>query len=479
MDYEQIGFKCGVEIHNRLATRGKLFCSCVPRFSDGEPVTVIDRKQRAVVGETGKTDKAAKYESSQGKTFHYMAYDKESCLVETDSEPPHPINQETLDLAFQIAKIFQAEIPDEIHVMRKTVVDGSNTSGFQRSMLVGTNGKMETSLGEVTIDNICLEEESCGIVEKKGKDMIYRVDRLGIPLIEIATGPDVKTPEHAKEVAKKIGMAVRSTGKSQRGLGVTRQDVNVSIRGGKRIEIKGVQDLDVIPKIIDDEIERQRKLVLVGESREETRVLRADGSTVYTRPLPGGDRMYPETDVPVIIVDHKKIEKIKLPETWEEKSKRIGKLLSEDLTSQIISSSELDRWEKLSKNFDPKLVATTLMSTVTDLRRKGVETDNLNNKHFQDVFFVLKKGLISKEAVAGMLEGFVENPRATVGEVVASLGIESVDESEVRTVVRDVIRRNPKLAEQKKLGALMGDVMREVRGKIDGKIVKKVLEEEL
>jgi Glu-tRNA(Gln) amidotransferase subunit E-like FAD-binding protein len=478
-DYEEIGFKCGVEIHNRLATKEKLFCSCPPRFSNDQSSSVITRKQRMVSGERGKVDKAAEFEAASKRNFHYLCYTKESCLVETDSDPPKSINQEALFLCFQIAKILKAKIPDEIHIMRKNVADGSNTSGFQRTLLVGMDGVIETSKGQVRIANICLEEESAGIVEKKNNERVYRLDRMGIPLIEIGTEPDIKDPEHAKEVAKKIGMIIRSTGKSQRGLGVTRQDVNVSIRGGKRIEIKGVQDLDMIPDILDNEVERQKKLVLVGESKEETRVLRQDGSTIYTRPLPGGERMYPETDLLTIVVDRQEIEKIKLPETWESKEKRLKKLLPEDLVKQLLWSEELERWEKLKKHFDPKLVAVTLLSTLRDLRRRGVNVHVLKDNHFQDVFFVLQKGLITKEIIPDVLEVYCSDLKKTIGEIVADLGIETVDDSELRTIVRDVIRRNPKHSEAKNFGPLMGDIMKEVRGKADGGKVKKILEEEL
>jgi Glu-tRNA(Gln) amidotransferase subunit E-like FAD-binding protein len=478
-NYEKIGFRCGVEIHNRLATKQKLFCSCPPRFSGDEHCCSITRQQRSVVGERGKKDQAAEFEHGKKKDFHYVCYDKETCLVDTDSEPPRRINQEALMIAFQIAKIFKCVIPDEIHGMRKTVVDGSNTSSFQRTLLIGMNGEMETSKGMVSIENVCLEEESAGIVEKTSNQSVYRLDRIGIPLVEVSTGTDIKDPEHAKEVAKKIGMIIRSTGKSQRGLGVTRQDVNVSIKGGARVEVKGVQDLDAIPEVVENEIERQQKLVLAGESKEETRVLRKDGSTMYTRPLPGGERMYPDTDLPVIVVDKKMVGKIKLPESWEEKEKRIGKLLSEDLTKQILHSEELDRWELLSKNFDAKLVAVTLMSTVRDLRRNGVNTEVLGNKHYQDVFFVLGKGLISKEVVGDVLEAYSKNPKKAIGEIVAGLGIENMNDQELRTIVKDVIRRNPKLVEGKNIGGLMGDVMKEVRGKVDGGKVKQVLDEVL
>ena len=290
-NYEKIGFRCGVEIHNRLATKQKLFCSCPPRFSGDEHCCSITRQQRSVVGERGKKDQAAEFEHGKKKDFHYVCYDKETCLVDTDSEPPRRINQEALMIAFQIAKIFKCVIPDEIHGMRKTVVDGSNTSSFQRTLLIGMNGEMETSKGMVSIENVCLEEESAGIVEKTSNQSVYRLDRIGIPLVEVSTGTDIKDPEHAKEVAKKIGMIIRSTGKSQRGLGVTRQDVNVSIKGGVRVEIKGAQQLDLIPTFVSYEVMRQKNLnkifaelknigMAVSDPTEITKILENSSSKI-------------------------------------------------------------------------------------------------------------------------------------------------------------------------------------------------------
>jgi Glu-tRNA(Gln) amidotransferase subunit E-like FAD-binding protein len=478
-DYKKIGFKCGVEIHNRLATKTKLFCSCKPSFSSKKSFLTIKRKQRVVPGESGKIDAAAKFEFLQNKTFHYHCFHDESCLVETDSEPPHPLSKEALEVAIQIAKIFHADIPDEIHIMRKMVIDGSNTSSFQRTALIGTNGILKTSKGDVGIDNICLEEESAGIVSKENSIATYRLDRLGIPLIEIGTAPDIKDPNHAKEVAEKIGMIIRSTGKSQRGIGVTRQDVNVSIRNGERVEIKGFQDLDSMPTIIENEILRQQKLVLAGASKEETRTARKDGTTIYTRPLPGGERMYPETDIFPIQMDKKYIASIKIPESWEAKIKRFEKHLPKGMAEQIVKSEHLTLFEEFSKDHDPKTIANMLLSVVKDLKRKEIATEKLIKNHFESVLIAIKNNKISKEIIPDILEKFSHMPEKTIGEIIAEMGIEQIDEHKLRLIVKRVIDKNPKLVEQNKIGGLMGDVMKEVKGKVDGKTVKRILDEEL
>jgi len=479
MDYKKIGFKCGIEIHNRLDTKTKLFCGCKPHFSEEKPIAIVKRKLRAVAGEMGQIDVAALYEYLKDRTFFYQCYPEETCLICIDEEPPKTISKEALDIVLQIAKMLKAEIPDEIHVMRKTVVDGSNTCAFQRTAIVGLNGILKTSQGDVRITNICLEEESAGKVKKEESELTYRLDRLGIPLIEIGTAPDIKNPEHAKEVAEKLGMIVRSTGKSQRGIGVTREDVNVSIRGGARVEIKGVQELDMIPQIIDNEIKRQQDLIKSGKKpKEETRVAKEDGSTEFTRPLPGGERLYPETDSESIIITKQLLSKIKIPETWEQKAKRFNKILPKEMINQVLRSEYLDLFEKFSKNNDPVLVANVFTSTLKDLSRKGIDISNLSEENFYNIFSAIKNRKISKEAIPDVLEVACKD-NVSVVEAISKAGLKAMDEEQLRKIIRKVFEKYPNLVKEKRFSPLMGEVMKEVRGKIGGDIVSKVLKEEL
>ncbi len=261
MDYLEIGLKSGLEIHQQLDTKHKLFCNCLARLSPDKYVSKIIRRLRAVAGETGDVDVSAVHEALKDKEFEYLIYPEEACLVCTDEEPPHQVNSEALAIALQVAVLLNCQIPDEIHVMRKTVVDGSNTSGFQRTAIVGLEGFIETSQGKIRIANLSLEEDSSQIVKKDDNETIYGLDRLGIPLIEIGTHPDIKSPEQAMEAAEKIGNILKSTGAVKKGLGTIRQDLNVSITGGARQELKGFQELSSIPEVIKKEIQRQQKLL--------------------------------------------------------------------------------------------------------------------------------------------------------------------------------------------------------------------------
>jgi glutamyl-tRNA(Gln) amidotransferase subunit E len=258
--------KCGLEIHQRLDTN-KLFCSCKSKLmEEAKPDVLINRRLHPVLSELGEIDPASKAEFLKGKTFLYHAYNESNCLVETDEEPPHELNKDALAVVLQIAAQLKANPVDEIHTMRKIVIDGSNTSGFQRTAIVALDGELETSKGRVGIPLIAVEEESAGIIETRDtehgtRQAVYRLDRLGIPLIEITTTPDIQDGEHLLEVAQKLGMILRATGRVARGIGTIRQDVNISTEKGARVEIKGAQDLKLLTLQVKYEVMRQEKLL--------------------------------------------------------------------------------------------------------------------------------------------------------------------------------------------------------------------------
>ncbi|HSB46875.1 MAG TPA: Glu-tRNA(Gln) amidotransferase subunit GatE [Candidatus Bilamarchaeum sp.] len=255
--------KIGIEIHQRLEGK-KLFCDCGCAIDESEtPNITITRRLHPVFSELGEVDEASQAEFAKDRVFEYQVFRHNDCLVETDEEPPKTMNGEALRTALAIAMQLNAVPVGEVHVMRKMVIDGSNTSGFQRTSIVALGGVLETSKGPVGIPQVAIEEESAGIVAGGESRATYRLDRLGIPLIEISTDPDIKDGEHLSEVAQKIGMILRASGKVARGLGTIRQDVNVSTEGGARVEIKGAQDLKMLPTLVDYEVKRQTALVSI------------------------------------------------------------------------------------------------------------------------------------------------------------------------------------------------------------------------
>ncbi|HIP17086.1 MAG TPA: Glu-tRNA(Gln) amidotransferase subunit GatE [Methanothermococcus okinawensis] len=274
LNYEKLGLKVGLEIHQQLNTKRKLFCNCPTIIRDDRPHGEIKRLLRTSQSEMGEIDKAALMEWKKNKFYIYQYYNDSNCLVELDEEPPHPPSKEALEIGIQVSLLMNMNIVDEIHTMRKLVIDGSNTSGFQRTMYLSSDGYIETSYGRVRISSLCLEEDACRKIEESKNFIKYRVDRLGIPLLEITTEPDITSPKMGKESAKRIGMILRATGKVKRGLGTIRQDVNISIKEGARIEVKGVQNLDLIEKIIENEVLRQVNLL------EISKILRDRGAKV-------------------------------------------------------------------------------------------------------------------------------------------------------------------------------------------------------
>lgn len=264
--------KCGIEIHQRLDSL-KLFCRCPSVIHEEMGEREIVRRLHPVASELGEVDIAAQFEYLKGREYHYQVYDESTCLVETDEEPPHHLNLDALGIALQVAALLDSKPVDELQIMRKTVVDGSNTGGFQRTALLARGGFVETGKGRVGIQTICLEEESSGIVSGSEAGKVeYKLDRLGIPLVEIATAPDMVDAEHVRETAERIGSILRATGRVLRGLGTIRQDVNVSVEGGARVEIKGAQELAALPKIVEAEARRQEKLIVI---RAELKIRKA------------------------------------------------------------------------------------------------------------------------------------------------------------------------------------------------------------
>jgi len=265
IDYNKIGLKVGLEIHQQLDTSTKLFCNCKPELFKEDPETTFLRRLRPTQSELGQIDPAAYFEFQKGVKILYEANRATSCLVEMDEEPPHPLNIEAVEATLTVALMMNAKPVDEIHVMRKTVIDGSNTTGFQRTCVIALGGEVKVGEKTVPIQHVSLEEDAARKTGGEGNVIRYRIDRLGIPLIEVATAPVIKSPKEAEEVALAIGRVLRATGKVKRGLGTIRQDINISIPNGALIEIKGVQELELLPLVVKYEVQRQLKLMKISE----------------------------------------------------------------------------------------------------------------------------------------------------------------------------------------------------------------------
>ncbi len=648
---EQLGFMCGIEVHQQLAT-GKLHSRQPGDLFDVTIETVPDewprysRKLRASRGEGGKIDIAARFETRRNRSFEYVQ-SPNAGLIELDDQPPLRHDTSALDIALTTAALLKANPVSLLQTMRKTVVDGSNTSGFQRTTLISTGGVLQTLSDPVGISVLCLEEDSARkldtITTGNGERVVYNLDRLGLPLIEIATEPDVKTPEHAKETSIALGRTLRQTRRVRRGLGSIRQDLNVSIACGDRIEIKGCQDLNWIPRIIKLEMARQlhfyrlantlraefslpklasnrehddaqteakvaekvsemlplelfdlthhftdceSKMIekglensytmlglplpnlggkigtkeldvegaqmprlgreLAGAAKlagvkgvfhsdelpaygiESLHVVRVreelnlsdsdafvlclaprwqaglalesvlqrartawhripqevrnvvikkgapeDGTTTPMRPLPGGARMYPETDIPTQRIDDSKWQSIidNLPMTDSQRLERMNQYdISEDQKEQILARELDDSFVNFGDNLPAKAWATVLL-----------ENDTTAPELSSRVLIAKEQGAITREAINDVINHFVGSlpELEQIIDYAEQHGLKPVDASDIAAVISSIVEERLDFVRDRGMGAigpLMGVVMQQV-GAADGKVVSALLKE--
>src|SRR5512136_2604243 len=280
-DYAAIGFKSGLEIHQQLLTSKKLFCRCpAGRYSDHVDAEIL-RHMRPTLSELGEYDGTALMEFKTKKEIIYRINRETVCTYEMDDTPPFMMDEPALDIALGIAMLYSLNLVDELHIARKQYLDGSIPTGFQRTTIVGVTGWVPYQDRRISIVQLGLEEDACREVSDIGHRRVYLTDRLGMPLIETVTAPDMRTPQEVAEVAEILRKLVRSTGKVRTGGGAARQDVNVSVRGGTRIEIKGVPRIPRIPLLTHNEAMRQWNLLRL---REELRARRITPETFKADP---------------------------------------------------------------------------------------------------------------------------------------------------------------------------------------------------
>ncbi|MEK6928367.1 MAG: Glu-tRNA(Gln) amidotransferase subunit GatE [Nanoarchaeota archaeon] len=474
MEYTKIGLKTGLEIHQQLDC-GKLFCACPGYLRNDEPDFTIMRKLHAVAGETGEIDAAVSHEMEIGRKFYYQGYKDSICLVEIDEEPPHFINELALNEALKIALLLNCEIYPIIQIMRKTVIDGSNTSGFQRTLLLAHSGFVETSFGKVKIDTLCLEEDSARIISKDKDKAVYRLDRLGIPLVEIATAPVLDTPEKIKETALKLGEILRAC-KVKRGIGTIRQDVNMSIKGHERVEIKGFQDASMMIETIRKETERQQRELGEGKKEGEVRNALENGESEFLRPLPGKARMYPETDLLLLRIGRERINELKkkLPKLKHEIRDELRKKGLSDEMIGLVLDGHLDEFEVLLRVYDKD---ANLVAKMVSLWRN--EFASKLKKSIGEIEEILSERVLEKvleEIIAGRVnEGDTKGIlfRIASGENVSdALKIDRTGHDVLEEQIAQIVKENPGLS----ANAYMGLVIQKLGKGIEKRKAMEILE---
>jgi glutamyl-tRNA(Gln) amidotransferase subunit E len=471
--------KSGLEVHQQLDTH-KLFCNCPSILRSDESEFEIKRKLHAVAGESGEIDIAAKYESGKDKEFVYQGYDT-TCLIELDEEPPHLINQEALQIALHISLLLNCEIIPITQIMRKTVIDGSNTSGFQRTVIIARNGYVETSSGKVRIKGVFLEEDAARPASEKEEDeneetnvKKWKLDRLGIPLVEIATEPDIKSAEQAKEVALHIGDILRSC-KVKRGIGTIRQDINISTEGHPRVEIKGFQDPKMMIKTFELEVKRQQENKdQKHELKSEVRNANVDGTTNFLRPMPGASRMYPETDLPLLRIKREIIDEAKktLPKLRSEVRGELTKRgLSEEQVKVLLKERDLKEFEELLKIIDePKFIFKVLIEIPKEIssheKIENIE-EKINLDIIENIINCVKEKKIEKHDVKHVMEEIVKGKPLS-----EAIKLEKIDLSEIETEIAKLVKEKPGLS----IGGYMGLIMAKFKGKVSGKEATEILQ---
>jgi len=454
MDYKKLGLKVGLELHRQLDFN-KLFCNCPSILREEKPDLIIKRYLRPVLSEKEERDEVAEFEKAKGKHCFYESYSNTTCGVELDEVPPFSINKEALNAALQVALIFNMKIPYELQVMRKQVLDYSNTSGFQRTLLVAREGSINLNNKNIRIQGLFLEEDAARKIKEDKESVIFRLDRLGIPLIEVATYPDIETPQEAKDVAQHIGLVLKAV-KAKSGIGTIRQDINVSIDGGARVEIKGVQDLKSIPTLVENEVKRQLELIEKGKKvNSEVRNAEEDNTTTYLRPMPGASRLYVETDIPTIKPN---LDKIKLPELITDKIIKIEELgISTELAGEIVEENiDIKSYINKFKNIKPKFIAHILVEVPKEIKTR-YKIEKIKKEYFDEVLNYLNQGKITKEAVIPSFLELIENKKITINE--------APSEKQIEFEIKKIVNEKPELS----VNALMGILMQEYKGIVDGK----------
>jgi glutamyl-tRNA(Gln) amidotransferase subunit E len=622
-DPEASQLRVGLEIHQQLATGTKLFCPCPVVKSEELPLS-FERRLRPTQSELGQIDPAAVFEFNKGRVNLYRWNPESACLVDADEEPPHPPSGEAIETALLVGEMLGSRAVDEVHVMRKIVIDGSNTSGFQRTAIIALGGTLPVDGFQVGVQTITVEEDSSRVLKEGAQAREYALDRQGVPLVEIALDHVAGYPERVEAIALSLGRLLRSTGRVARGQGTIRQDLNVSLLGGQVVEVKGVQKLNLIAKVVRYEATRQMGLVKIadeikkrgiaevecrasdatetmkntaspvlkrilqkggvavcvsvsgfagllglepfpgirlgkelaeiartnglggvihsdefakqgvteqesialralagsdsraglvlvaGDARErvetvaalvmerlrrtpggvlgETRAATDDGETRYQRPRPGAARMYPETDIPEIVVTEEWKRKLKtmLPVPWEEKvaeySKRYS--LSEEAALQLYDSDNSRLFEELAGRLklEPSVLESMIVEIPVRLSREGVDESLITSAALASVSTAVDQGRFAKEAAVDVLRSIGRGDSKTVDEAISKLGLTAMTDEELGKIIDGVVRRNGDIVRERgdrAFSVLMGEVMKLARGKVDGQKVSELLKRAL
>lgn len=620
-DYKALGFRAGVEIHQQLETNRKLFCRCpVPKVPyDNTFHSEVIRTMRPTPSEGDEIDPSILMEYKSRKEIHYRINRNTICTYELDQTPPFEINTEALDIALQMCCIFNAKPIDEIYIIRKHQLDGSIPSGFQRTALIGVDGFVEFKSKRVSISDIILEEDSAREFSDQHHTRTFYTDRLGVPILEIVTKPELETPAEVLEFCEFLRNCLLATEKVRKSTGAFRFDLNLSITDGERIEIKGVDRIKKIPLVAYNEVARQYNLLRLREelhsrgitpeaftfktfnlfkvlkntsyfpiaraiqkgeevhcvllpkwggllkwntqrytvfsqeiadrvrviacltdlpniivsdiidntiSREEidktikfigakevdsfvivwgntedvkiaideivnrcfeatigipkeTRRALPDGTTVFERYLPSANRMYPDTDLPSIVIDNNKLERIRIskPEDYPTRvSWCIQNKIPQEYINKIATSKIYFLIKDISKDFElsPAFVAQQILDSFNWLARRKYNPNLLSNEQIKEVFRFCKKNKILPEGIKYAFELILKGKEQYILNFLSPANDKEILTSfnRAKAIIKSLLVHNP----EKIKDIAIGLIMQQLRGRVKGSYIKNFVE---
>ncbi|MHC1636354.1 MAG: Asp-tRNA(Asn)/Glu-tRNA(Gln) amidotransferase subunit GatB [Candidatus Methanospirareceae archaeon] len=461
--------KIGLECHAQLLTKSKLFCSCSTSYHGSEPNT------------------------------HVCA----TCLGLPGALPV--VNKEAIRYAIKVAIALGCKIQEEIIFYRKNYYYPDLPKGFQISQYdfpIAFDGFVRLGNGGVRIKRVHLEEDPGRLVYKGSIDTakysLVDYNRSGIPLVEIVTEPDIKSPKEARLFIGKIRTILEYLGVFDGSMeGAMRIDANISVEGGERVEIKNISSYKGVEKALSFEITRQRNLLRRGlTTRHETRHYDEErGITVAlrTKEFEEDYRYFPEPDlVPIRIGEWVEELKKEIPEMPDEKKERFMReygITEEHANALIADINVADFYEEVAEEVEPKLSATWVVDVLKgELNYRSMSMKEalkrISAKDFATILKYLQRGTITERGATEVIREMLDKG-GKPEEIVQRKGLISIGVEKIKGVIQEVLEEKRKAVEDYKSGKkealhfLVGEVMKKTRGKANPQEVYKMMREEL
>ncbi len=464
--------KIGLEIHCQLThLKSKLFCSCKANYREFE----INENICPI------------------------------CMGLPGSLPR--LNQEAVKKATIIAMALNCTTPEKIAFFRKNYFYPDLPKNFQITQLniygdtsVGGSGSIMVGDKKIRITRIQLEEDPGRLIYEgsSSKNQLTLVDynRAGTPLVEIVTEPDFESPKQVREFLNILSDLLENLGVSDPSLeGAMRADANISIEGGKKVEVKNIGSFHDLEKAAHFEITRQnslhsRDIEIIQETRhwDDKRKI-----TVSSRSKEEDldYRYFLEGDIPWVTIDAEILDNLKseMPESVNSKKERyVSKYGIPIQVADVLSSDKYysDLFEQSHSESNAKEIAniiTTDLMGLVDTREKR-EDSKMTSTHLSDLVDSIQSGKISRNSAKNALHAMVKTGN-NLSQIISELDLGNVsDESELSEIIQEIISAEPQAVEQARsnpqtINYLVGKVMQKTKGKADPKLTLDLLKKQI